>query len=212
MTLDTQWLENLARRYEHTLTTVGSDPTHLLFGEAHGNVKGIVAQFEFIHKYQPEFVLHELFDTRVHKPGTVGSSFRRDASRNREQDKYVTPPIAAYIEFAKKYGYTLVGCDLTHQEKEHLLNEKLGRSLAYKLFGSMRVKMVLDELGVPYDNSSVIQDAIDPERHKEMASTFLQHTQLTNRPLLAIIGNHHATANDLQDGLNGLSYCVMSVR
>lgn len=210
MIIDLPKLEELARCHHHIVRKFNDSPENLWWGEVHGDLDCIQAQLKFIKQYGVEIVLHELFDTRIYNPATKGFSVRRDAPRNRQQDYYVTPPIAVFLKAADRYGFKLVGCDLTHQEKEDKLNAKLQQSIMYREFGGMRVKAILGELEVPEDDDSTLQDAIDPERHREMAGTFLDYAKLTDRPVLAIAGKHHAAdSSSIHTAMKGRSYCVI---
>lgn len=213
MLIDIPQLEKLARSHRHIVRTFTDAPENLLWGEADGDRVGILPQLELIEKYSIEIVLHKSFDTREYDPSTRRLSFRRDAPRNQQEDYYVTPSIAIFLKAADAYGFKLVGCDLTHQEKEDKLSAKLAGSVMYREFDGMKVKGILCELGVPYDDNSRLQNAIDSERCVEMAKTFSDYARLTEKPVLAIVGRYHvADSSSLHNELNGMSYCVIERR
>ena len=208
MILDIGLVEDIARKYNHSFRVVGASPQDVLWGENHEPQK-MLAFFDLIAHLRPNYVLHEFFDTRIYNPTTQEKGFRRTSSRNEQQDEYITPQIGIMIKAAQELGYTLVGCDLTHQEKEDLLHAKLETSAIYRQFGSIRTKAIFFELGVPYDENSQLQDAIDPERHQEMVDVFLDFKIKTDKPLVTIVGRHHLESPDIHEKLEGLSYCVV---
>ncbi len=117
------------------------------------------------------------------------------------------------MKAANNYGFKLVGCDLTHREKEQQLDAKLKQSMIYQEFGGMRVKAILFELGIPYDDNSVLQDAIDLERHTEMTKTFQEYVKLTDKPVLVIVGKHHvADSSSIHHEIKNISYGVMEIK
>src|SRR3989338_8528382 len=97
------------------------NPKNVLWGECHGDRYDINPQIEFIERFGPSVVLHELMGIHVYDPRIGIKTLRRS-----ESPSVIDSPVDGreeinqmFIRLADRYGFLMVGCDLTVGERAY---------------------------------------------------------------------------------------------
>ena len=171
------------------------NPKNVLWGECHGDRYDINPQIEFIERFGPSVVLHELMGIHVYDPRTGLRTLRRlegDVIGVREDAREEINQV--FIRLADRYGFLLVGCDLTVGEREYIIETRGGRHQTED-----QIRRKLEEMRRPVGPFGVnVLDLAEFERHKEMADVYKQYREDYGL-VLKITGLQHVRGENKPD-------------
>ncbi len=173
MTLTNDELRQFAQRHGREYVRYCSRPKNVWSGEEHTDRYDHDAQVDFIERFRPTTVLHEFMGIHIYDPRTDSLSLRRPESPNtiavRKDDREKITDL--FKDLAREYGFLLVGCDLTPNEREYLIQQRGGRRQSEE-----EIRRKLERMNRPMGPFGVdVLDLAEPERHQEMASVYQEH-------------------------------------
>ncbi len=190
--MDIGWINNWAKENNYKIVHNGKNPKIVIVGEMHDNKSFIEQQGRLIDKLRPEYLLDEGLGIKTYNPLTNQEAIQKNRKFGGEGVMEIEEIKDYLLQWSKKYGVFLVGCDLSDREIFNL-GKVLAKKFPKRYFCDpvMRDTIVLDDPSEKDFPLTALDGEIIKYRDRKMGETMIEYVKKTTKPLVTIMGSRH---------------------